>query len=177
MDYISSFFWTPTAKPEIPDQPRLPEFHPEVPDTSTAAEIALVVAQYRLVAIICWASSTYDELSAQQEIYDQFLQTRSRCHEDFMFFKADVDNMIREEAGVPEPRETEEEIDTRRKRGERKVRGVLGVHPKVVRKTAAVSVYKRGVLVGSIEGDEMDDYGIIEKALNSVIDVVEDDWE
>lgn len=66
-------------------------------------------------------------------------------HPDYKFYKCNIDDM---EA--------------------KKVRGMLGVHPKVVNESAGLSIYKDGELIGSLEGEEMRTYGLIEKALNSV---------
>jgi hypothetical protein len=127
--------------------PRLPEINPEVPDANTPFELSNAIVSKRLVAIISWSKETYQELDKQCEVYDQMLLSKERAsHPDYAFYKCNIDGL--------EPKT---------------VRGILGVHPKVVRQTAGLSIYREGELLGSLEGEEMQEYGLIEQALYSVM--------
>lgn len=168
MDYVKSFFVSPPARVPTPPQPRLPDLNPHIPDTNTSLEIRNAISETRLVAIISWSSSTYDDLGGAQEAYDQLLMSRERASLDFKYYKSDIETLIREEAAGLDVDGVKGDREEGRKKGERTVRGLLGVHPKAVRESGGLSVYNYGKLVGSLEGEELGEYGIVEKALNAV---------
>jgi hypothetical protein len=157
MDYLKSFFVDP-ASPSLPtEQPRLPDLNHTFPNANSSPEIRTAISLYRLVVIVAYSKSGYKEVGDQQEAYDQLLVARDqqRAHHDYGYFKCDVDALVAAEGGG--------------KDGDRAVRKLLGLHARVMREGGAgLSLYRDGKLLGSLEGEEMMEYGVVEEAMNAV---------